>query len=134
MARSKNMTEERLKDIETLSVERINIERTHLEAAKKMFDNVLKYSNNEEKAQSAMGILLYITVDALLNGYKDMTTDDIIEKYHCDEMTAMLIDMAYGSFKSGVFNTRNCLISGNPKLKNVPDVSVPTKLPEGLGG
>ena len=129
----KKMTTERLKEIETLQVERINIERTHFEAAEKIRDSVLKFNKDEKEAQAAMGILFHITINALLNGYADTTPEKIIEEYHCDELTATLIDLSYQNFKSGIFNTRNSLISGSTR-KETPAVSLPTDLPEGLGG
>lgn len=120
--------------VETKSLDRINIHASMFETIGKVGE---AFKDNPALEYTVKGILYEFLIDSLLNGYKEVTIDEIKAKMGCTGENAVLenaiagmINVTLSGFKVGIQETRRSRITGKQKKIEITQPS--ESLPAGL--
>ena len=123
-------SEEHKRKVENERLDRINIQRSHLDTITSLREIMGK---DKLKANAVVGVCYELLVTSLLDGYQDISIEDLKSRYDLDDLTASIVKTISVSFRDGINGTRSAMIGGSDKKR--PKTTKPSdNLPDALKG
>ena len=128
--RKQQISEEHKRKVENEQLDRINIQRGYSDAISSLRDYEIF---DLQQKNAIVGVSYELLVTALLNGYRDVSVEEIKDRFGLDSYMASVVRSLQLSFRDIIIGTRSAMIGGSEKKK--PSTTKPSdNLPDALKG